>query len=156
VVPAAFVATTTGSDPGFVNRPARDLRLAKTSLARNLGLNSLSYLDGTGAAQLGMPAYEYVNHLQSRARPSDGQLDLGAYEFSPPLINSLRFSGNDCLVSFTAESSNLYALERASNLTGASWSAVVTNIAGTNGVILITDTNGAGLAQRFYRVRAAM
>src|SRR5205823_7100013 len=155
-VPASFAATTTGTDPGFVNRVARDLHLTKNAPCRNIGLNSLSYLDGTGTTQSGIPAYEYVSHQQYRTRRSDGQLDTGAYEYSLPLINSLRLNGNDCLVSFGAQSGNQYALEHASNLISATWFTVVTNIAGTNGDILITDTNAAGFAPRFYRIRAAM
>jgi hypothetical protein len=155
-IPASFIGTTTGTDPGFVNRAARDLRLLKTSPCRNIGVNSLNYLDGTGTTQSGVPGYEYVNHQQYRTRRSDGQLDAGAYEYSLPLINSLRINGNDCLVSFAAQSSNQYALERASNLISATWFAVITNIVGTNGDILMTDTNGAGFVQRFYRVKAAM
>ena len=155
-IPASFTGTTTGTDPGFVNRLARDLRLARGSPCRNLGLNALNYLDGSGAAHTGVPRFEYVNHLQSRTRPSDGQLDLGAFEYSLPLINSLRLSGGDCRVTITSEPGNQYDLQRSSNATSGGWSAVVTNVPGTNGLIEITDTNGAGASQRFYRVKAAM
>jgi hypothetical protein len=155
-IPASFVGTTTGTDPGFVNRAARDLRLLKTSPCRNIGVNSPGYLDGTGTTQSGVPAYEYINHQQHRTRRSDGQLDLGAYEYTLPLMNNLRFNGNDCLVSFAAQSGNQYALECVSNLVGGTWFAVITNIAGTDGDILITDTNAAGSTQRFYRIKAAM
>src|SRR5205814_8346647 len=93
-VPASFAATTTGTDPGFVNRVTRDLHLTKNAPCRNIGLNSLSYLDGTGTTHSGIPAYEYVSHQQYRTRRSDGQLDTGAYEYSLPLINSLRLNGN--------------------------------------------------------------
>jgi hypothetical protein len=72
------------------------------------------------------------------------------------LINSLKLNGNDCLVSFAAQAGNQYALERATNLISTTWLTVVTNIAGTNGDVLITDTNATGLAQRFYRIKAAM
>jgi hypothetical protein len=121
-----------------------------------LGLNVLGFRDGAGAAQSGAPVFEYVNHLQNRARRSDGQLDLGAYEYSLPLINSIQFNGNDCLVSFSGELGNQYELDYASNLIGAVWSPVRTNVAGTNGAILITDTNGARFGQRFYRVKGEM
>jgi hypothetical protein len=155
-VPPSFVATTTGTDPGFVNRLARDVRLSRTSPCRNLGLSALNHLDGTGAAHSGVPIFEYVNHLQSRTRPSDGQIDVGAYEYSPPVINSLRLQGSDCVVTFTGEPGNQYDLQRSSNFAGGGWSVVITNVPGTNGPMEITDTNGAGASQRFYRVKAAM
>lgn len=155
-VPASFATTAKGTDPGFVNRAAPDLRLTKGSPCRNLGLNVLNYLDGTGASHSGVPTFEYVNHLQNRARASDGLLDLGAYEFSQPLIDNLRINGSDCLVAFSGQSGNQYDLERASNVTGGIWSPVTTNVPGTNGLIEITDTNGGGFSQRFYRIKSAL
>jgi hypothetical protein len=155
-IPASFGATTTGTDPGFVNRAARDLRLTKGSPCRNLGLNALSYLDGAGASHSGVPTFEYVNHQQNRTRASDGLLDLGAYEYSQPIINNLRISGGNALVSFGGQAGNQYDLECASNLVGGAWAPVITNVPGTNGPIEITDTNGAGFLQRFYRIKSAL
>ena len=40
-------------------------------------------LDGTGAPNPGVPAWEYVNHLRRRARLIDHRIDLGAYEYRP-------------------------------------------------------------------------
>ena len=153
-VPATFYASTTGSDPGFVNRAARDLHLTADSGCRNRGLNVLLYLDGTGAAHSGLPTLEYVNHLQNRPRPSDGQTDLGAYEYHVPAFSAIRISGNDCLLDFTAATSNFYDLECTSNLAGNSWESVVTNIQGIDGTIRITDSNAMTQARRFYRVQA--
>jgi hypothetical protein len=155
-IPGSFSATTIGTDPAFVNRAERDLRLTKNSPCRNLGLNVLNYLDGAGAARSGVPIFEYVNHQQNRARASDGQLDLGAYEYAPTIINDLRMSGGNALVSFNAQSGNQYDLQYASNVIGGAWLAVITNVPGTNGVIEITDTNGAGLPRRFYRIKSAL
>jgi Right handed beta helix region len=155
-IPASFSATTTGTDPAFVNRAARDLRLTKNSPCRNLWLNVLNYLDGAGASHSGVPMFEYVNHQQNRARANDGQLDLGAYEYSQPIINYLRLSGGNALVSFNAQSGNQYDLQYASNVLGGAWVPVTTNIPGSNGVIEITDTNGAGFPRRFYRIKSAL
>jgi hypothetical protein len=155
-IPASFSATTGGTDPGFVNRAMRDLRLTKSSACRNVGLNLLNYFDGTGASHSGVPVFEYVNHQQNRARASDEQLDLGAYEFSQPIINNLKINGGNAVASFSAQSGNQYDLEYASNLIGSAWVAVTTNVPGTNGVIQITDTNGAGFPRRFYRLKSAL
>jgi hypothetical protein len=155
-IPPSFSGTVTGADPAFVNRAARDLRLTKGSPCRNLGLNVLSYLDGAGASHSGVPMFEYLNHQQNRARVSDGQLDLGAYEYSQTIINNLKVSGSNAFVSFNAQSGNQYDLQYASNLIGGAWVPVTTNVPGTNGVIEITDTNVAGFPRRFYRIKSAL
>lgn len=155
-IPAAFSATATGTDPAFVNRAARGLGLTKNSPCRNIGLNALNYLDGAGASHAGVPTFEYVNHQQNRARPSDSQLDSGAYEYAQTIINNLRISGGSALVSFNAQSGNQYDLQWASKVIGGAWVPVTTNVPGSNGVIEITDTNGAGYPGRFYRVKSAL
>jgi hypothetical protein len=154
-LPATFYASSTGSDPGFVNRAARDLHLTASSGCRNRGLNALRYLDGTGAAHPGLPTLEYVNHRKNRLRPSDDQTDLGAYEYRVPAFSAITFSGNDCLVDFTAATNDLYDLQRTSNLASNAWESVVTNIPGIDGTIRITDTNAASQPRRFYRVKAS-
>ena len=79
-VPNTFVATVQGSDPGFVNRGARNLRLIAGSACRHRGLNVLTFFDGAGAPHSGLPTMEYLSLLQSSPRPTASQLDLGAYE----------------------------------------------------------------------------
>jgi hypothetical protein len=154
-VPATFYASVTGSDPGFINRAARDFHLTAGSSCRNQGLNALLYLDGSGAAHSGLPTLEYVNHLQNRSRPSDGQTDIGAYEYGVPAFSAIRFSGNDCLLDFTTATNNHYDLQRSGTSTGNLWSPVVTNIPGTDGIIHVTDTNAATQPSRLYRVKAS-
>jgi hypothetical protein len=151
-VPAAFYASVSGSDPGFVNRAVRDAHLTAASSCRNQGLNALLYLDGTGVAHSGLPTLEYVNHLQNRPRPSDGQTDLGAYEYHVPAFSAIRLTGNDCLLDFTTAAGNRYDLQSTSNLAGNFWSPVMTNIPGTDGTVHVIDTNAAGQLRRFYRV----
>ena len=154
-VPATFYASTKGSDPGFVNRAARDLHLTAASACRNGGLNALLYLDGTGAAHSGLPTLEYVNQLQNRPRPSDGQTDLGAYEYRVPAFSAIRLSGNDCLLDFTTVAGSQYDLQTTSNLAGNLWSPVMTNIPGTDSGVRVIDTNAAIQPKRFYRVKAS-
>ena len=143
-----------GSDPGFVNRAARDVHLTAASSCRSRGLNALVYLDGTGAAHSGLPTFEYVNHLQSRPRPSDGQPDLGAYEYRVPAFSAIKFSGNDCLLDFTTATNNQYDLQSTSNLAASFWVPLMTNIPGTDGTVRVIDTNAASQPKRFYRVLA--
>jgi hypothetical protein len=155
-IPATFYASVTGSDPGFVNRAARDVHLTAASNCRNRGLNVLLYLDGTGATHPGLPTLEYVNYLQNRLRPSDGQTDLGAYEFRVPAFSAIRFSGNDCLLDFTAAAGNQYELHSTSNLAGNFWSSVRTNIPGIDGTIRVIDTTAAREPVRFYRLQSSL
>jgi len=155
-VPTNFHTSVTGSDPDFVNRASRDVHLTAASTCRDWGLNALVYLDGTGATHSGLPTQEYVNHLQSRPRPSDGQTDLGAYEYRAPGFSAIRFSGNDCLLDFTAATGNQYELQSTSNLAGNFWSPVRSNIPGTDGAIHVTDTNAASQPKRFYRLKASL
>ncbi|MET0752375.1 MAG: putative Ig domain-containing protein [Pyrinomonadaceae bacterium] len=62
--------------PGFVNLAAQDFRLVSTAAAINAGtsLNSNALPDNNVVRQ-------YVKHQQSEARPVNGILDIGAYEF---------------------------------------------------------------------------
>jgi hypothetical protein len=46
----------------------------------------------------------------------------------------------------------IYALESTTNLTGGSWSSIVTSIAGTGSNVQITDTSTVDRSQRYYRV----
>jgi hypothetical protein len=154
--PTNFHTSVTGSDPGFVNRAARDLHLTASSSCRNWGLNALDYLDGTGATHSGLPTLEYVNHLKNRPRPSDGQTDLGAYEYRVPAFSAIRLIGNDCLLDFDAAAGNKYELQSTSNLAGNFWSPVRSNIPGTDDTIRIADTNAARECMRFYRVQSSL
>ncbi len=153
-VPATFSGSVQGTDPGFVNRLGRDFRLTRSSGCRDVGLNVLSFQDASGAAAAGQPAFEYVNHLQSRARPSDGRLDLGAYEYAKPVITSFRLNGSDCLIDFTSESGLPYELQRSGVLSGTGWLGIATNIGDSSGTSHVTDTNAATLSRLFYRVNA--
>ncbi|HEY0428100.1 MAG TPA: right-handed parallel beta-helix repeat-containing protein [Pyrinomonadaceae bacterium] len=70
-----------GTSPGFANEAAQDFRLVSTSAAVNAGtsLNSNVLPDNNVIRQ-------YVRHQTGEARPANGALDIGAYEFgSAPL-----------------------------------------------------------------------
>jgi hypothetical protein len=155
-IPATFALTTTGTDPKFINRTARDFRLTVNSPCRNQGVNTLNYLDGAGSPHSGVPVFENLNHQQTRPRPSDNQLDQGAFEYHAPVINRIELQSTNCLVTLTADFGVNYDLQRSSNLLTAPWTPVLTNIPGTNGDLLFTDTNGAGAPLRFYRVKSSL
>ena len=92
--------------------------------------------------------------MQNRPRPSDGQTDLGAYEYHVPAFSANRLSGSDCLLGFTAVAGEQYDVQSTSDLAGSVWSAVTTHIAGIDGTIRVVDTNAATQPKRYYRVQA--
>jgi hypothetical protein len=59
------------------------------------------------------------------------------------------------VISFTTFLGESYDVLRADTLAGAAWGTLATNLAGTGQALQVTDTNGANLAQRFYRARIA-
>jgi hypothetical protein len=68
-----------GENPGFVDEAAQDYHLAKGSpcidAGRNLNPRALPDND---------VRFEYVKHQKLAPRPSDGKLDIGAYEYAGP------------------------------------------------------------------------
>ncbi len=155
-IPATFSGTLQGNDPGFANRLVRNFRLTASSACRNRGLNALTFLDGAGVSHSSLPTMEYLNHLQSHPRPSDGRIDLGAYEYAFPKFTAIWFTGKDCVVDFTTMGGSEYDLQRASNPLAGAWLAIATNIPGTDGIVEITDSNAASAATGFYRVRSSL
>ena len=154
-VPAPFFATIKGIDPGFANASGREFRLTSGSACRNQGLGPLQYLDGTGLGHPGQPGFEYVPPVQGRPRSTDGQLDIGAFEHGAPVLQSIKIDGKDCVLDFTAEASGQYELQQTTDLASRVWIPVITNLQGTSPIHVI-DTNGAGQARRFYRVKTAL
>jgi hypothetical protein len=66
----------TGAAPGFVDYSNEDYHIANGSACINAGqaLPSVDLPDNNVVRQ-------YIKHLSSEARPSDGTLDIGAYEY---------------------------------------------------------------------------
>jgi len=154
-IPPGFAGTIQGNQPGFIDPLGRGYHLTATSDCWNKGLNVLRFLDGTGAEHSGLPTLEYVSPLQNRARPSDGQIDLGAYEYRPAFINSILLDNDDCRIAFAAVTANEYDLERSPDLARNNWATVAANIPGMDGILQLVDANALSRPKGFYRVRAA-
>ncbi|MBI3650760.1 MAG: hypothetical protein HY231_06895 [Acidobacteria bacterium] len=94
VVPSGFSNSLSGADPGFVNAAQRNYHLTSAAACRNVGLNAPVYYDGSGVLHSAVPLFEYVEHLNSVARASDGSLDIGAFEYGtvaanqPPVVTA--------------------------------------------------------------------
>jgi len=66
-----------GSDPGFVDVTNQNFRLGSGGQAVNAGTNlNPDVLPANDIAR------QYVQHQSSEARPANGNLDIGAYEFA--------------------------------------------------------------------------
>jgi len=98
-----------GTSPGFTDEPGKDFRLATASQNRNAG-GPLS----PSALPANNVVRQYVKHHATEARPSDGVLDIGAYEYAsgaanqPPVavLSANPLTGNTpLLVNFTGAAS---------------------------------------------------
>ncbi len=78
--PTVFEGNLTGKDIGFVDRTGFDYHLQPTSPAINNGVEPGSVL-GISLK----PVQEYVHPLQSSIRSDDGNIDIGAFEYSDPV-----------------------------------------------------------------------
>lgn len=67
------------------------------------------------------------------------------------LVPAVTFSGNDTLIAFASITGRTYRIERSDTLAGA-WMTVHSGLAGTGSTLTATDTGGASLPRRFYRV----
>ena len=67
-------------------------------------------------------------------------------------ITELRADASDMVIEFATAPGRTYRVERSYTLDADSWVAVQDDIAGTGGVIEVTDADGALQARRFYRL----
>jgi fibronectin type 3 domain-containing protein len=67
-------------------------------------------------------------------------------------VNSVEISGGDAVVSFPTVLGKTYRLERSDTLQSGSWTTVQDHIAGTDGVVQITDAGAAAQSKLFYRL----
>jgi hypothetical protein len=72
-------------------------------------------------------------------------------------LSAIRVVGSDDLVAFSSVTNRSYAVEWADRLSNAArstlWTTVVSNVSGTGGEVLVTNSNAATLPNRFYRAR---
>ncbi len=66
-----------------------------------------------------------------------------------------KLDSTNVLISFTSSPGKKYNLERSPNLSPGAWSTMATNVAGTGGIVQVTNVVVNPATQRFYRVRLA-
>jgi len=74
-----------GNDPGFLDRQGYDYRLAATSPAIDKGRDP-----GTAGNFPLLPVSQYVTNAQGMPRPTNGPMDIGAYEAGTAFPSALR------------------------------------------------------------------
>jgi hypothetical protein len=67
-------------------------------------------------------------------------------------ISQMQSNAADMVVGFATVAGKNYRMERSETLQSGSWTTVQDNIAGTGGVVHVTDVGGAGHQKRFYRI----
>ncbi len=70
-----------------------------------------------------------------------------------PEFTGIHFSGTNLILSFSTVSNQSYIVQDTSNLQTGSWITLTNNIAGSGGVVTITDSPPTNLPERFYQVR---
>jgi probable HAF family extracellular repeat protein len=72
-----------------------------------------------------------------------------------PTIVSTKISGSDVLIGFTTVNLASYSLVARPEPATGSWSTLISGIVGTGGIMTVTNSGGATLLKRFYRVIAS-
>src|SRR5262249_7935625 len=110
----------------------------------------------TNAIDKGLTLTTITNDFDGDRRPRGASSDIGADEFTtngPPKITNVKLSGRDVVMNVATFLGESYDVMRADALTGMPWALMANNLPGNGGVIQVIDTNGLGLATRFYRAR---
>jgi hypothetical protein len=124
----------------FVNSTNADLHLLASAT------NAIDHAPALGSV---------TNDFDGDTRPRGASSDIGADEFvvlTPPVITDFRLVAAGALISFSTAPGQAYDVERSSNLAGGQWSIFASNIAGTGGVIRVTNSTTMEPGSRFYRV----
>lgn len=113
------------------------LRSSSSSLALNIAVATV-YRDSVG---------DDFNSLQEYLADTDPTNAPSAL-----IITAIRPSGANFIISFASVSGKTYELDWTDDLVSGTWNPVATNIAGTGGIVQVTDPGATALPQRFYRV----
>ena len=94
--------------------------------------------------------------IYSRVLSSQDVLQLYQSLTPPPLpvIESLSLVAPDAIISFTTVLNALYEVDYRNDAATGSWMVLTNGLAGTGGILSVTDPGAASLGKRFYRVGA--
>jgi len=67
-------------------------------------------------------------------------------------IDSLQLAGADVRIKFMTQTNKRYGVDYRNDLASGSWTNLTNNVAGTGGLMTITDPGAMSRAKRFYRI----
>jgi hypothetical protein len=129
-----------GFIPTVVNLPAT--AAGKTiQLKWRFGTDSLNYYGGLGW---------YIDTISI----NDGYACCNSSAPPSLSIDSAHVSATNVIVSLHSVVGVTYTLQYKNSLQDSTWTDILPSVPGTDGVLLLHDTNGSLLSSRFYRVRS--
>lgn len=114
----------------------------KVSYARNRGLGGVMIWELGEGYRSSQPAGK-----------RDPLLQAIKSSLATPRITGIGRSNQNTVFTFTSLPLASYRVQWASNLNSGTWTTLSNNIAGTGGVLQVTDSNAPNQSVRFYRVK---
>jgi hypothetical protein len=154
-----------GSDPGPPNSAPTNAFVSDgfhpNTMFQGIFANTIlqAFDSGYGAGVALFSEQEILSHAQIAYGGSDTlQAEIGAYTnyiILPvlPRFTGIKVAGTNVALSFSTASNQFYALEICGNLAAASWTTATNAVAGTGGIVTLTNQVPAAVPMRFYRVR---
>ena len=154
-----------GSDPGPPNSAPTNAfvsdgfhpNTAMQAIFANVVLQALD--SGYGAGLALFSEQEFLGYALIPYGGSDTLLSqIGPYANyvilpTLPRFTSIKVAGTNVGLSFSTVSNQLYIVESRDVLTTGTWATLSNNVAGTGGIISLTNRVSPTLPSRFYRVR---
>jgi lysophospholipase L1-like esterase len=70
-----------------------------------------------------------------------------------PKFTGIQVADTNVVLSFSTVSNQFYIVEARNDLLAGSWTTLTSNVVGTGGAVIVSDSPPANLPERFYRVR---
>jgi lysophospholipase L1-like esterase len=154
-----------GSDPGPPNSAPTNAFVSDgfhpNTVMQGIFANTIlqAFDSGYGSGVALFSEQEVLAHAQIAFGGSDSlPAEIGPYTnyiILPilPRFTGINVAGTNVVLNFSTASNQLYLLESCDDLAAASWTTVTNAVAGTGGIVTLTNQVSAAVPQRFYRVR---
>ena len=119
-----------------------------------MSTNSSSFVGTAGSYYFNGIIDDLMAFNRTLSQTEVSLLYQGATPTPVSTITSLKLTGTDAMITFTTVTNAHYEVDYKSNLAVAAWSILTNGIAGTGGILSVTDRGAASLGRRFYRVGA--